>query len=70
MPLVLPEHQSIIIQDPAHGQGKEDGSQVWSSYKQRCLVKFCWLLFCFDFVVFFFYFHVIKLYILIELKCL
>ncbi|KAM7089583.1 arginine/serine-rich coiled-coil protein 2 isoform X2 [Ciconia boyciana] len=28
MPLVLPEHQSIIIQDHAHGQGKEDGSQI------------------------------------------
>lgn len=28
MPLILPEHQSIIIQDHAHGQGKEDGSQI------------------------------------------
>ncbi|XP_075290783.1 arginine/serine-rich coiled-coil protein 2 isoform X2 [Opisthocomus hoazin] len=28
MPLVLPEHQSIIIQDHAHDQGKEDGSQM------------------------------------------
>lgn len=37
MPLVLPEHQSIIIQDHAHGQWKEDGSQVWPSYKQSCL---------------------------------
>jgi len=40
MPLVLPEHQSIIIQDHAHDQGKEDGSQVWSSYKQSYLVLF------------------------------
>lgn len=40
MPLVLPERQSIIIQDHAHGQGKEDGSQVWSSYKQSWLVVF------------------------------
>ncbi|XP_063271779.1 arginine/serine-rich coiled-coil protein 2 isoform X2 [Prinia subflava] len=28
MPPVLPEHQSIIIRDHAHGQGKEDGSQM------------------------------------------
>lgn len=28
MPLVLPKHQSIIIQDRAHGQGKEGGSQI------------------------------------------
>lgn len=33
MPLVLPEHQSITIQDHAHGQGKEDGSQVWALYQ-------------------------------------
>ncbi|XP_032561380.1 arginine/serine-rich coiled-coil protein 2 isoform X3 [Chiroxiphia lanceolata] len=26
--LVLPEHQSIIIPDPAHGRGREDGSQI------------------------------------------
>lgn len=28
MPPVLPEHQSIIIQDHAHGRGKDDGSQM------------------------------------------
>lgn len=28
MPPVLPEHQSIITRDHAHGQGNEDGSQI------------------------------------------
>lgn len=34
MPPVLPEHQSIIIQDHARGQGKEGGSQVWTRWEQ------------------------------------
>lgn len=41
MPPVLPEHQSIIIRDHAHGQGRGDGNQVWSRWKQiACRAEF------------------------------